>query len=76
VQILEALDQLLSYLSWRDTKAALLVFNRNADFSGVLAKIRETVPTHTRCKRDLGASGESVFRYVFALPMTAIARSF
>jgi hypothetical protein len=23
------LDQLLSYLSWRDTKAALLVFNRN-----------------------------------------------
>jgi len=62
------LDQLLSYLSWRDTKAALLVFNRNADFSAVLAKIRETVPTHTQFKRDLGASGESAFRYVFAQP--------
>jgi hypothetical protein len=25
----EAIDQLLSYLSWRDTKAAIVVFNRN-----------------------------------------------
>jgi hypothetical protein len=31
-------------------------------------KGRETVPTHTHFKRDLGASGESVFRYVFAQP--------
>jgi hypothetical protein len=55
-------------LSWRDTKAAALVFNRNADFSAVLAKIRETVPNHPLLKRDRGASGESVFRYVFAQP--------
>lgn len=65
---LATLDQLLSYLSWRDTKAAVLIFNRNADFSAVLAKIRETVPTHKLFKRDRGASGESVFRYVFAQP--------
>jgi hypothetical protein len=37
---IETIDQLLSYLSWRDTKAAMVVFNRNADFSDVLAKIR------------------------------------
>src|SRR3984957_18969058 len=66
--LIATLDQLLSYLSWRDTKAALLVFNRNVDFSAVLAKIRETVPAHTHFKRDLGASGESAFRYVFAQP--------
>jgi hypothetical protein len=66
--LLATLDQLLSYLSWRDTKAAVLVFNRNADFSSVLAKIRETVPKHPHFKRDLGASGESAFRYVFAQP--------
>lgn len=65
---LSTLDQLLSYLSWRDTKAAVLVFNRNADFSAVLAKIRETVPKHPLFKRDGGASGESGFRYVFAQP--------
>jgi hypothetical protein len=46
-------------LSWRDTKAAVLIFNRNADFTAVLAKIRETVPTHPLFKRDRGASGES-----------------
>ena len=55
-------------LSWRDTKAAVLVFNRNADFSPVLAKIRETVPKHSLFKRDRGTSGETVFRYVFAQP--------
>ena len=66
--LLATLDQLLSYLSWRDTKAAVLVFNRNADFSAVLAKIRETVPKHPLFKRDRGTSGETVFRYVFAQP--------
>jgi len=65
---LETLDQLLSYLSWRDTKAAVLIFNRNADFGAVLAKIRETAPKHPLFKRDCGASGESAFRYVFAQP--------
>jgi len=66
--LLATLDQLLSYMSWRDTKAAVLVFNRNADFTAVLARIRETVPAHAYFKRDLGASGESAFRYVFAQP--------
>jgi hypothetical protein len=65
---LTTLDQLLSYLSWRDTKAAVLIFNRNADFSTVLAKIRETVPKHQLFKRDLGTSDESTFRYVFGQP--------
>jgi hypothetical protein len=65
---LATLDQLLSYLSWRDTKAAVLIFNRNADFSSVLARIRETAPKHPHFKRDRGASGESIFRYVFGQP--------
>jgi len=63
---LTTIDQLLSYLSWRDTKAAVLVFNRNANFGAVLAKIAESVPKHPNFKRNLGNSGESVFRYVFA----------
>ena len=65
---LAAIDQLLSYLSWRDTKTALLVFNRNAAFSAVLSKIAESVPTHPNFKRDLGKSGDTAFRYVFAQP--------
>jgi hypothetical protein len=65
---LETVDQLLSYLSWRDTKAAILVFNRNANFSAVLAKIGENGPRHANFKRDLGKSDESTFRYVFGQP--------
>ena len=41
---LATIDQLLSYLCWRDTKAAVVVFNRNAGFSAVLAKIAEARP--------------------------------
>jgi hypothetical protein len=68
---LETIDQLLSYLSWRDTKTAVVVFNRNAGFSAVLAKIAEITPKHPQFKRDLGKSDESTFRYVFAQPNDA-----
>jgi hypothetical protein len=64
----ETIDQLLSYLSWRDTKAAVAVFNRNAGFSNVLTKIAEAVPKHPNFKRDLGKQDDSTFRYVFGQP--------
>ena len=67
-QFLETIDQLLSYLSWRDTKAAVFLFNRNANFSDVLTKIGEIVPKHKYFKRDLGKRGESEFRYMFSHP--------
>jgi hypothetical protein len=51
-----------------DTKAAVLIFNRNADFTAVIAKIRETVPKHPLFKRDLGPTGDTAFRYIFAQP--------
>jgi hypothetical protein len=65
---LKTIDQLLKYLSWRDTKAAVVVFNRKAGFSAVLAKIAELTPKHPQFKRDLGKPDESTFRYVFAQP--------
>jgi hypothetical protein len=65
---LGTIDQLISYLSWRDTKAAVLVFNRNADFSAVLSKIAEITLKHANFKRELGKSNESTFRYVFGQP--------
>jgi hypothetical protein len=67
-EFLKAIDQLLSYLSWRDTKAALIVFNRNARFSEVLASIRETTPSHSQYKRTIGYQQESGSRYVFRQP--------
>lgn len=67
-QFLETIDQLLSYLSWRDTKTAVIVFNRNANFTDVLKKIAEVAPKHKFYKRTLESSNESNFRYVFHQP--------
>jgi hypothetical protein len=67
-QFLETIDQLLSYLSWRDTKTAIVVFNRNANFSDVLSKIAEAVPKHKNYKRTVGKPNESSFRYIFHQP--------
>jgi hypothetical protein len=60
-----ALDQVLSYLSWRDTKVALIVFNRRKDVSAVLAAIPETVSQHPLCKKQLEYKTEGAFRFLF-----------
>lgn len=65
-KLLETIDQLLGYSSWRDTKTAIVVFNRNRDFSKVLAAIPEAVRSHPQYKRELPGSAESSFRYQFA----------
>lgn len=67
-RFLETVDQLLSYLSWRDTKTAILVFNRASEFTEVLNKIVAAVPSHPCFKRALGTTNESTFRYVFHQP--------
>lgn len=43
---LETIDQILKYLTWRDSKAAVIIFVKNADFSSVIAKVKEATPTH------------------------------
>jgi hypothetical protein len=49
-----ALDQLLGYLTWRDSKAALIMFNaRNKDFTKVLEAMPVTLRTHPLFLRDL-----------------------
>jgi hypothetical protein len=67
-ELLKAIDQLLSYLSWRDTKTALLIFNRNVNFTDVLSKIVSAVPVHACFKREVCSPDESTFRYMFRQP--------
>lgn len=46
-QLIEALDQLLGYLTWRDCKAALIVFNREvAGFSSLQSTLATSLETH------------------------------
>jgi hypothetical protein len=64
-KLTEAIDQLLGYLSWRDSKTAILLFNRNRDFSKVLAAIPGVVRAHPNFQKEEGRSGETAFRYAF-----------
>jgi hypothetical protein len=66
--LMEAIDQLFSYMTWRDTKSAITVFNRNKNFSAVLASIKETVGAHPQRKHGPRVEGETRFRYVFGHP--------
>ena len=65
---LDAIDQLLGYTTYRDTKTALIIFNKNKDHSGVLGKITDSLTGHHNFKRGLGRSSESRFRSVFQHP--------
>lgn len=64
-KLTETIDQLLGYLSWRDSKAAIIIFNRNKDFSKVLAAIPATMAKHPSFNRDEGKRSETSFRYEF-----------
>ena len=64
----EAIDQLLSYLSWRDTKAAVIIFNRNQDFSHILSEIQRTLQNHPHKKFGPKEESKTRFRSVFGLP--------
>lgn len=61
----ETLDQLLGYASWRDTKVAILLFNRNKGFTRVLEQLRPTVEQHHNCKRFVSQPAEAQFRFIF-----------
>lgn len=45
-KLAETIDQLLGYSSWRDTKVAVIIFNRNRNLSKVLDSIPQTVEAH------------------------------
>jgi len=65
----EAIDQLLGYVSWRDTKTAIIVFNRkNKDFNEVLIKMESTIKAHQNFLQDLepARQGQTERRYKFA----------
>ncbi len=60
----ETIDQLLGYASWRDTKTAILIFNRDRQLSTVLPKITEVFKAHPNFRRQLDYKCETGFRFV------------
>lgn len=61
-----ALEQLLSYLTWRDTKAALLLFIRSGVPTTIITKAIAEIEGHANCKRTQNGA-EDGERYDFVL---------
>ena len=61
----DTIDQLLGYTSWRDTKTALLIFNRTTTMSTVLNRIPEIAKKHSRYKAERDYASETGFQYIF-----------
>lgn len=64
-RLTDTIDQLLRYTSWRDTKTAIIIFNRNKDFTKVLEAIPPTCEAHPNYLRSVSRHGETSFRYAF-----------
>jgi len=64
--VTEAIDQLMGYLTWRDCKSALIIFNKhNSKFSEILQKVPVLLRNHRFFKKDFGSVGDGEWSYVF-----------
>ena len=61
----DAIDQLMSYLSWRDIKCALLVFNKTKDSSAVRQKMHQVMESRQEYKSTVSYDPNGDARYVF-----------
>ncbi len=60
----DTIDQLLGYVSWRDTKVSLLIFNRNKELSKVLEQIPEVIKSHPNYKKGYEMKSDTDFRFI------------
>lgn len=60
----DTIDQLLGYVSWRDTKISLLIFNRNKELGKVLEQIPDVIKSHPNYKRGYEMKSETDFRFI------------
>lgn len=67
-QFLETIDQLLGYLTWRDTKTAVIMFNRNVGFSAVVEQTKALPKKHARYVSGPKKLDETSFEFTFSLP--------
>jgi hypothetical protein len=65
----KAISQLFDrYLTWRDSKVALVLFVTNNDFTNVIRIIKKETKLHPYYVKENGSRGDSSFSYIFHLP--------
>lgn len=63
-QFTETIDQLLGYVTWRDSKTAILVFCKNKDGAAVQNQLAPLVRQHPNYKRESNVKDEMGERFV------------
>ena len=65
--LLKACDQLISYLTWRDCKAAIIIFNKdNSKFTELLVKVPAMFLQHPHFIKDIGCQRDGEWRFLFS----------
>jgi hypothetical protein len=65
----KAINQLFDrYLTWRDSKVALMFFVQNKDFSKVLDTVKDEAEKHDYYKNTINSNKESSYSYIYRLP--------
>jgi len=62
---LDTISQLLSYLTWRDSKSAVVVFVKNKNFSSVLDVVKKATLEHENCLGFVFEQEEGWYHYRF-----------
>ncbi len=62
-----AIDQLMKYLTWRDSKTALILFVKNSSFSSVLTEIPKIIGTHPNHQKFIDEQNGNRFNFEFTL---------
>lgn len=64
-----AVDQLLGYLTWRDCKASLIIFNKEiSGFSAIQEKVPAELRAHTQFAGDVKLDQAGEWRFTFRAP--------
>ncbi len=64
---LDGITQLLGYITWRDSKAAIMIFVQNKEFSVVLKNVKEKIIQHPNHIKLVSIIDETWLDYRFAL---------
>lgn len=63
---LEAINQLLGYLRWKDTKSVLIIFVKSKNFSNVIDKIDEVTMSHPNHVSSKSKTQKNFFNFIIS----------
>lgn len=64
----DTIDQLFGYLTWRDSKSAIIIFVENKDFSGVIETVKNSSLKHPLFSKLIGIKDKTSFEQIFKFP--------